>query len=133
MARTDEPAAPLSARAEQRGDIQVVRFRGELDLVAAPTARRAVEAAACSMLEVDLAELTFLDAAGLAALLSARDEAIARRCHVRVVGPRGSCAGCSPSPGCSRSWTDEPHRLTAVEATMKAVLISFPLGASTYQ
>ena len=89
VARTEEPAAPFSAKAEQRGDVEVVRFRGELDLVAAPTARHAMGAAACSTLEVDLAELTFLDAAGLAALLSAREEAIARGCRVRVVGASG--------------------------------------------
>ncbi|MBP0450671.1 STAS domain-containing protein [Kitasatospora sp. RG8] len=55
----------------------VVRARGEIDLHAAPSLRRALSAALASHRAVvlDLSEVTFMDCAGLGALVWARNQA----------------------------------------------------------
>ncbi|MFI8461996.1 STAS domain-containing protein [Kitasatospora sp. NPDC085464] len=75
----------------------VVRAGGEIDLDTAPTLRRALAAALASHREVvlDLSEVTFMDCAGLGALVQACDQADRRgrrlilrgagRCVVRLL------------------------------------------------
>lgn len=55
-----------------QGGSHTVRLWGELDMATAGQAERALVEAAGSRVDVDLAGLTFIDARGLNALLSAR-------------------------------------------------------------
>jgi anti-anti-sigma factor len=89
VVKPGNPNEPFSIRSAARGRVHSVRLRGELDLAYAQAVGEALRAARCSTLEVDLTELTFLDAAGLSAVVSARAEVMARGCHVRVVGASG--------------------------------------------
>ncbi|MFF2548830.1 STAS domain-containing protein [Kitasatospora sp. NPDC058063] len=63
----------------------IVRAHGEIDLDAAPSLRRALATALESHQEVvlDLSEVTFMDCAGLGALVRARNQA--DRCGARLV------------------------------------------------
>ncbi|MFE4361117.1 MULTISPECIES: STAS domain-containing protein [Streptomycetaceae] len=63
----------------------IVRAHGEIDLDAAPSLRRALATALESHREVvlDLSEVTFMDCAGLGALVRARAQA--DRCGARLV------------------------------------------------
>lgn len=58
-------------------DRHLVALHGELDLAHADEIRRALVRAAGSTVKVDLAGLTFIDAAGIGALLAARAEILA--------------------------------------------------------
>ncbi|HET9945172.1 MAG TPA: STAS domain-containing protein [Actinomycetes bacterium] len=68
-----------------------VTARGRVDAVVAPQLREQLDLAlseGCAELLVDLAEVTFLDSAGLAALVRARKDSIAAGCTLRLVAPR---------------------------------------------
>src|SRR3954452_3032908 len=73
-------------------DRAIVALAGELDLDAAPRVAAAVDdliGVGFTHVVVDLRELTFLDSAGLQALLSARGAAEGRGCALSLVpGPR---------------------------------------------
>ena len=75
------------------GDV-VVRAEGELDLATAPVLVRAASAALSTSSEprlvVDLSAVTFIDAAGLRALLRVADRAAAARRDVMVIEPAGA-------------------------------------------
>lgn len=56
------------------GKVHVVRLTGELDLTGAEGLAQRIVAVAGSTVVVDLAELAFVDAAGLRALVAARNQ-----------------------------------------------------------
>lgn len=63
----------------------VVRARGDIDLATAPSLRSALKAALATHREVvlDLSQVTFMDCAGLGALVDARNQA--DRCGGRLL------------------------------------------------
>ena len=69
------PRQPFSLETEVRGQLTVLRLRGELDMAAAPTLADALHPLqhgdAPQEIVVDLRELTFLDSMGLSALMEA--------------------------------------------------------------
>ena len=68
-----------------------LRLAGELDVATAPTLARAVfdaEGDEPPVLSFDLAELTFMDAAGLRVMLAAARRARLQGRHVEVLNPR---------------------------------------------
>ncbi|MEU9047007.1 MULTISPECIES: STAS domain-containing protein [unclassified Kitasatospora] len=73
---------------DQRHEPIVVRANGEIDLDTAPSLRRALAAALESHREVvlDLSEVTFMDCAGLGALVHARNEADRRGARLALRG-----------------------------------------------
>lgn len=71
----------------------VVRLAGDLDEAAAARARELLDAALAqwpAVLIVDVAEVRFLDAAGVNVLARAARTAAAQRTSLRLVGPRAS-------------------------------------------
>ncbi|MGH9088214.1 MAG: STAS domain-containing protein [Acidimicrobiales bacterium] len=68
------------------GEHRVVRLHGELDVAYAAPLRAALVGVAGSSVVVDLAQLTFLDASGLAALLAARQVIVAGGHEMRLQG-----------------------------------------------
>ena len=77
--------SPFSAVERHVEGAQVVAFHGELDLASAPAAEEALVRAAGSAVLLDLSGLEFLDAAGLRAILRAKQriEAGGDRLHIR--------------------------------------------------
>ena len=90
------PPGSLRADAHRAGGQVVVRLRGELDVYSAPTLRRTladINVRDGVKVALDVAELTFMDAAGLGALLAARRDVLARG---------GDMVLHAPSPAVSR-------------------------------
>jgi anti-anti-sigma factor len=83
----DSPTA-LSVTASEVEGVCRLRFVGEIDLVTAEQFRIALTTAAASggPVEVDLTDVAFLDAAGITALIRARQAAPS---GIRLVGARG--------------------------------------------
>jgi anti-sigma B factor antagonist len=77
----------LEIRARTEDGTHFVRLAGELDVASADKARDALIRIAGSTVVVDLSELTFIDAAGLSALLSARRGIIDTGNDARFVNP----------------------------------------------
>lgn len=77
---------PFGIELATDGHRNVVRLRGELDLAYAAPVRAALASVAGHEVEVDLSALTFLDAAGLSALLAARRAVTARGHRLRFCG-----------------------------------------------
>ncbi|HWM01883.1 MAG TPA: STAS domain-containing protein [Actinophytocola sp.] len=67
-------------------DLVVVVATGEIDLVTAPLLSRELAAASSPVVVLDLAEVTFLAAAGLTVLLSAKQRASAAGSRFGLVG-----------------------------------------------
>lgn len=66
-----------------------LRLAGELDLAAAPALAASAEALPpAGEVHVDLCAVTFLDSAGLHALLTLHDALVDRGCPVQLVGPQ---------------------------------------------
>jgi len=77
---------------QQRGDVVVVRMRGELDLAGAPRAGEQIgEAVPTSArgVVVDFSELEFIDSSGIAMLFGLARRLGSRRQELRVVAPDG--------------------------------------------
>ena len=66
----------------------VVVLHGELDVVNAPSLRNALVEIAGSTVAVDISDLTFIDAAGLGAIVSARREIEESRNKLELLGAR---------------------------------------------
>lgn len=67
-----DPGVPFSASVGERAGELVVVLRGELDLASASAAEELLVELSGSTIIVDLGEVSFLDAAGLRALLQAK-------------------------------------------------------------
>ncbi len=84
-----QPPVPTSPT----GGVARVVLTGEMDIAAMDTLSRALTRAAglsgVEVVEVDLAAVTFLDAAALGTILAARKAAAARRKVLRVSGATG--------------------------------------------
>lgn len=78
-----EVTTPASAQ------VRHVRLFGELDLAGAPILTERLVEAAGSTVELDLAGLTFIDAAGVGSLVTARNRIEASRNHLSVFGATG--------------------------------------------
>lgn len=73
----------------RQGDTSVVTLRGDLDIRDAGRVRRQLDQLGGSQVVVDLLELTFMDARGLAALLSGRDGLVAQGNEMVIRNARG--------------------------------------------
>jgi anti-sigma B factor antagonist len=77
---------------EQRGDLPLLRVRGELDIYTAPRLKEAVLAAlegGATSLAIDLSEVQFLDSTGLQVLMSAKKRTAERGGDVYLLGVAG--------------------------------------------
>lgn len=74
---------------EDRDRFHVLHLYGELDMAVADRLKEAIVGAGRSTVGVDLGRLTFIDATGLAAILSARDAIVADGSAFRMWGARG--------------------------------------------
>jgi anti-anti-sigma factor len=77
---------PLRVAVEHRPDVTVIHISGEVDLFGLPTVRAAVGAPAAAV-TVDLAGVTFIDAAGVEYLLELRDQTLTHGAAFRLDGP----------------------------------------------
>ncbi len=104
------PAIPIplfEVDAAQDGDTFVVRVKGELDLCQRPLLERALAASEASdarWVLLDLDQLTFIDAAGLHALLLAAHRSSGHGGRLRLTHGKGDVA--------------EMFRLTALDLTL---------------
>jgi anti-anti-sigma factor len=110
--------APLaSVRFEQHGDVAVARLAGELDLSNAGTVEDQVTRGlgGVSSVAVDLAEVSYLDSAGLA-LLS--------RLAARIAGPGGALRLVVPPDAVVRRalWISGLTEAIPVDETVEAAL-----------
>lgn len=80
---------PFSVGHRDVGGDHVVSFYGELDLAGAELAEEALVQAAGSTVVLDLSGLTFLDAKGLQAILSAKQRIEAQGDRIRIRGAFG--------------------------------------------
>lgn len=79
----------VTIESEDQGETHVVRLIGALDIADAERVTEVLVAIAGSTVLVNLEHLTFLDAAGLSALLSARQQVERGGHHLRFLGARG--------------------------------------------
>lgn len=85
----------LSTEVTESHGIPIVRVQGDIDLHTVPRFERAVQEGidrARSTLIIDLSGATYLDSAGLSALLSANKKLSTRDAKLYVIAPR-SCPG----------------------------------------
>jgi anti-anti-sigma factor len=68
---------------------QVVSLRGELDIASAPHVRRALLRADNDAVVIDLSRLAFIDAAGMSAIVLARNSRRSAGLDVQIRGARG--------------------------------------------
>lgn len=81
--------APLSIEVVNYDDSHVIYLRGELDASCAAGLSDRLDELAHSTVTVDLRDLMFIDAAGLGALISARNRIVARGDDLTLVNARG--------------------------------------------
>lgn len=74
---------------EDRDRLHVMHLYGELDIAVAGRLKEALVGVGRSTVAVDLGRLDFIDATGLAAILSARDAIVADGSAFRMWGARG--------------------------------------------
>jgi len=84
--------ADIDVSSSRRAGHVVVALRGELDVIDAAELPRVLSAAAApgSRVIVDLAGLTFMDSSSLAALVSARRQALQAGGDLLLAAPRGT-------------------------------------------
>ncbi len=70
-------------------DLHLVVLRGELDLLSAPQLRSCLEQATSSTVVVDLSGLSFIDAAGLSVLVTAKRRSETDGNQMKVTNPEG--------------------------------------------
>lgn len=80
----------LSMDESTDGDVHRVRLRGELDIASAADVEARLVEIAGSTVELDLSQLQFIDARGMAALVSARRRIADAGSDLRIVGATGS-------------------------------------------
>jgi anti-anti-sigma factor len=86
----DEPEQDIvTIEREDRGETHIVTLRGELDVAGAEKVTDALVAIAGSAVVVNLEHLTFLDAAGLSALLSAQRQVEHQGHQLSILGAQG--------------------------------------------
>ena len=85
MAPAVTPTGELTISKRVGEDRITLELRGELDLRSAPALRDRVEALPSSMLVMDLRGLSFIDSAGLAALVAAQRRARREHRTIRFV------------------------------------------------
>jgi anti-sigma B factor antagonist/stage II sporulation protein AA (anti-sigma F factor antagonist) len=79
--------------AEYDEDAVTLEVEGELDIESGETLKHTVHGVleqGARKLRIDLTPTTFVDSAGLAALVAAANEVRDRRCELRVHSPKGS-------------------------------------------
>lgn len=74
---------------EEIGDARRIHLRGELDVASAPSAKARLEELVGCALEMDLSSLSFIDACGVAALVSAKSRFSKEGDYLRIVGAHG--------------------------------------------
>lgn len=88
--RPPSPTWPFFSMEESTdGDTHRVRLHGELDIAPAAALEARLVEIAGSTVELDLSQLRFIDARGIAALVSARRRIAESGNHLRVVGASG--------------------------------------------
>jgi anti-sigma B factor antagonist len=88
--RPGQPSGRLAVVVDASGDRRTVHLAGELDLETAAEARWMLRRVAGSAVVVDLSHLTFIDAAGVSALLLVRRQLEAAGRHFSIRRARGS-------------------------------------------
>lgn len=79
----------LAARIEEVDNTHVVHLTGEIDISVCALLRRWVVEARGAVVLVDVAHVTFIDAAGVGTVVAAERELATRGCLVSVTGARG--------------------------------------------
>src|SRR5687767_443536 len=90
--RDQEATMEFSVRQEKRGQIPVLRVRGEVDIYTAPRLKEAVVSALegnATSLAFDLSDVEFLDSTGLQVLMSAKKRTAERGGDVYLLGVAG--------------------------------------------
>src|ERR1700761_3203244 len=97
----------LTVRARCERDCVIVTITGDVDIATAPLLRERLArmAAAGTPVVVDLDRVSFIDAAGLGALVGAASQAAAHGTTVRVV-----CGWLAPWPRPGRLWRPKRRR-----------------------
>lgn len=85
-----DEATSFSMDVHEEGPVHHVHLTGEIDLAVAPTVEARLVDVAGSTVDVDLADVTFLDARGLSALLTARQKITAAGHGFRLRGAGGT-------------------------------------------
>ena len=81
--------APFGIEVDDAPDGHVVHLVGELDLAYASQVRDALRPLAGSTVVLDLSRLTFVDAAGISAILAVRRDVLAAGHELRIRGAHG--------------------------------------------
>lgn len=89
VASLERMSRTLTVDVDEWGEIHVVRLRGELDFSTASAVHDRIRSMSCSTVHIDLSALTFCDARGLSALVSAKQQRGDDGCHVTIAGARG--------------------------------------------
>lgn len=100
--------APASLPAARRPACTIARLRGDLDITTTPAVRKrllGMLGPGVRLLIIDLSEVSFCDAAGLAVLIGTQRRAAARRITVRLAAPRPQTAKLLRITGLDRSLT----------------------------
>lgn len=120
MSTTHEPVAALTGlcivtSSSQSPGTARVAVSGEVDLDTAPELREKLLGVlhnhGPAVLDIDLAGVTFLDCAGLGALVAAHNAAVHKGCLVRVCHPRPIVRSVLEVTGLLNVFTVEPQRL----------------------
>lgn len=82
-------SATFGLQVEEREDLHVVHLYGELDMAEADRVHTTLVTVGRSTVSVNLSRLTFLDAQGLDAIISARRAVLADGNTFRIVGATG--------------------------------------------
>jgi anti-sigma B factor antagonist len=88
-------------------DACVVSLHGELDIASAPDLKSELGSLTAPIVTVDLADLKFMDSAGITALVGARNATVARGGSFRLQGAEGSVRRVIEITGLSFLLTDE--------------------------
>lgn len=103
---------------ERNGDAVVVHVRGEVDLLTTPMLSKLLTeqfATEPAMLVLDLRDVAFLGSSGLAALVTARDEAGNRNVTLRLVGTDHAVLRPLVATGLAELFSIYPDLETALE------------------
>jgi anti-anti-sigma factor len=85
-ASTTPESRRFSLVVDERDDALVVTVSGDVDLDTSDEFGRALGSSAAALVDVDLADVTYMDSAGLRSLLTARADVEQRGGRLRVVG-----------------------------------------------
>ncbi|MBT2207848.1 STAS domain-containing protein [Actinomadura sp. NEAU-AAG7] len=125
MTSADRPAPPTGLSRERRPGATVVALRGELDMATAPALREALRIALRdpgALVVIDLADVTFCDASGLALLVGTRRRTEREGAAVVLAAPRPQLARLLEISGLDRYFS--------VHRTVEAAGLAGPGGGS---